>query len=178
MSALPRCFSGYQPGVYSRFMQPTTFSALVATLALSAGCERPTQPTPATAHSGGSAGTAAQLPSASAAQGDVPSSALLSPSVLKAVCGATCGGPSSSVNVYRDPQGKIARLYRLYGSCSHSPGIYFSADGEQTELIPEKPIVPGSEEDKALRARHDAQTAGLKLTDVVSCSNGQRSAPK
>jgi hypothetical protein len=80
-----------------------------------------------------------------------------------------CGGPMSSIHVYRDAQGTVKKLYRLYGACFHSPGIYFDPDGTQTELIPEHPIAPGSDEAKQLQARHDKQVGGLTDSETISC---------
>jgi hypothetical protein len=90
--------------------------------------------------------------------------------VRKAVCAASpCGGDRSSINVYRDASGAVKRLFRIYGTCSHSPGIYFDAAGTQTEIIPEKPITPGSEEAKQIQAKHDAQVAGLTKAESLDC---------
>lgn len=157
--------------------------AVVVLLLAAGGCQQPGDSPETAATTGraptGTAATPASAPTASArVEASAAAGSLLAPDVLKQVCGATCGGPLSSIRVYRDAGGKIARLYRLYGSCSHSPGIYFSADGTQLDLIPERPIVPGSAEAQAVAARHTLQTQGLALTDVVSCSNGKRSAPK
>lgn len=105
-------------------------------------------------------------------------SSILTEAVRNEVCKAEpCGGDRSEIRIYRDDAGAVKRLYRLYGSCSHSPGIYFDPDGKETEAIPEKPIVPGSDEAKALAAKHDAQTSGLEHTDTIRCSDGSRSAP-
>jgi hypothetical protein len=86
------------------------------------------------------------------------------------ICNAEpCGGEMSSIDVYRDDKGAVKKLYRLYGRCSHNAGIYFDPDGTQTEIIPEKPIVPGSDEAKEIDAKHQAQVGGLRKTDTVSC---------
>ncbi len=71
----------------------------------------------------------------------------------------------------------MKKVYRLYGGCFHSPGIYFDPDGTVTELIPGQTISVGSPEALALQAKQDAQIHGLKLTDVVRCKDGARSAP-
>ena len=71
----------------------------------------------------------------------------------------------------------MRKLYRLYGRCFHSPGIYFDPDGTQTELILEQPIAPGSPEAKAIQAKHDNQVRGLTKTDAVSCHDGRRLTP-
>ena len=71
----------------------------------------------------------------------------------------------------------MKRLYRLYGACTHSPGIYFDPDGTKTETIPEKPIAPGSDAERTLRAKHDAQVGGLTHTDTIRCEDGARLPP-
>ena len=81
------------------------------------------------------------------------------------------------IRVYRDAGGAVKKLYRLYGGCSHSPGIYFDPDGTQTEIIAERPISPGSDEAKALEAKHAAQIGGLRHTDTIACKTGARSDP-
>lgn len=107
------------------------------------------------------------------------SASVIPAEVRAAVCKKEpCGGDRSSINVYRDASGEVKRLYRLHGSCSHNPGIYFAPDGTQTDLIPERPIVPGSAEAKELEARHDKQVGGLKMTDVIRCQDGQRLPPR
>lgn len=104
-----------------------------------------------------------------------PPSAVIPAEVRAIVCKKEpCGGERSSINVYRDASGSVKKLYRIYGACSHSPGIYFDPDGTQTELIPEKPIVPGSSEAKELQARHDRQVGGLKMTEVILCQDGRK----
>jgi hypothetical protein len=100
-------------------------------------------------------------------------------SVLRAVCQREpCGGDGPTVNVYRDGKGGVAKLYRLYGSCFHSPGLYFDPDGTLVDTIPEKPIVLGSPEAAALQQRHDKQVGGLTFTDVIRCADGARLPPK
>lgn len=107
------------------------------------------------------------------------SAAIISAEVRAVVCKKEpCGGDTSSINVYRDAGGNVKRLYRLYGACSHSPGIYFDPDGTQTDIIPERPIAPGSAEAKELEARHEKQIGGLKMTDVIRCQDGLRLPPR
>jgi hypothetical protein len=94
----------------------------------------------------------------------------ISDAVRTAICSAEpCGGPMSSIRVYRDARGTVKKLYRLYGRCSHNAGIYFDPDGTQTEIIPEKPIEPGSEEAKQFQAKHDKQVGGLTEAESISC---------
>jgi len=103
---------------------------------------------------------------------------MLSDAVRAKVCSAEpCGGEESSIRLYRDGGGTLKKLYRLYGPCSHNPGIYFDPDGTQTEVIPEKPIVPGSDEAKEFEAKHDKQVGGLTHTDTIRCRDGMRLAP-
>ncbi len=105
-------------------------------------------------------------------------STVLSDAVRNKVCQASpCGGDQSQIRVFRDDAGAVKRLYRLYGACSHSPGIYFDPAGTETETIPEKPIMPGSDAEKTIKAKHDAQIGGLKHTDTISCDDGSRTAP-
>jgi hypothetical protein len=103
---------------------------------------------------------------------------ILSDAVRDTVCKTEpCGGEESSIRIYRDGAGTVKKLYRLYGPCSHNPGIYFDPDGAQTEVIPEKPIVPGSDEAKEFEAKHDKQVGGLTHTDTIRCRDGARLAP-
>jgi len=137
-------------------------------------------------------GDGASSPSSRAATADAPKGTpggagagaadagapILSEAIRKAVCGAEpCGGEISSIDVYRDAGGSVKKLYRLHGRCFHSPGIYFDPDGTQTEIIPEKPIVPGSPEANAIQAKHDNQIGGLTKTDSIRCRDGRRSTP-
>jgi hypothetical protein len=98
----------------------------------------------------------------------------ISPETLRAVCSAEpCGGPECSVEVLRDGQGTVRRLLRNYGPCSSSPAIYFDESGRQTELIPLQPVVMGSPEQLAFKARADAQEAGLtRRGETIRCSDG------
>ena len=79
--------------------------------------------------------------------------------------------------VYRDGRGKVAKLYRMYGSCFHSPGIYFEPDGTESDVIPERAVVRGSPEAEALQKRHDKQVGGLTPTDTIRCQDGKRLPP-
>lgn len=98
--------------------------------------------------------------------------------VLQAICKhEPCGGNQSMVNVYRNSKGEVAKLYRLYGACSHSPGLYFEPNGTLVDTIPEAAIAAGSPEALALQARHDKQVKGLTFTDVIRCSDGMRLPP-
>jgi hypothetical protein len=99
-----------------------------------------------------------------------PKPPLISDAVRDRVCKAEpCGGGRSSIDLYRDGNGTLKKLYRLYGPCSHNPGIYFDPDGTQTEIIPEQPIEPGSDEAKAFQAKHDKQVGGLTKAETVRC---------
>lgn len=104
--------------------------------------------------------------------------AILAADVRKNICEAEpCGGDRPIIEVYRDPSGNVKKLYRLYGACFHSPGIYFEPDGAKSEVIPEKPVTPGSPEAKELEAQHQRHVAGLTKTDRVRCSDGLRLPP-
>src|SRR5690606_35461194 len=99
--------------------------------------------------------------------------------VLMRVCAhEPCGGDEALVEVYRDASGVVRRLYRQYGGCSHSPGIYFDPTGTQTELIGEEPVVVGSPEQGALAARHARQVGALTPSEVVRCSDGRVLPPR
>ena len=107
-------------------------------------------------------------PTSSAAPGG--SSAPISDAARELICKAQpCGGGDSIIHVYRDGAGAVKRLYRLYGTCFHSPGIYFDPGGKQTEIIPERPIEPGSEAERATRAKHEAQIGGLTKAEEIRC---------
>lgn len=114
--------------------------------------------------------------------GDTPAasaSATVSASLLDAVCAhEPCGGDPSMVTVYRDGEGRIAKLYRLYGTCSHSPALYFQPDGTVADTIAEKPVTPGSPEAAAFQARHDKQVKGLTAAEELRCSDRSRGASK
>ncbi len=122
--------------------------------------------------------TATTPPPASTASGNAPSSSTESSlpiprAVLDAICHAEpCGGDESSVEVFRDGSGAVKRLFRLYGSCFHSPGIYFDETGRQTEIFPDRPVLRDSPEMAALQARHDEQRRGLTAGEVIRCSDG------
>lgn len=106
-------------------------------------------------------------------------SAVIPAEVLARICQhEPCGGDRAVVNVYRDAKGNVAKLYRLYGACFHSPGLYFDPDATLADTIPEQPIVKGSPEADSVQARHDKQVQGLTLTDVLRCSDGMRLPPK
>ncbi len=178
----------------TRFVPSCTLASVkqhvaVALLLLSA-CAKGAEPTPVTPPPTASAAeapiattpastlpVASTAPSAAPVATTDPTAKILSKDVLAKVCGATCGGPNASIRIYRDTAGKVTRLFRIYGSCSHSPGIYFTPEGKEGDSIPEKPITPGSAEAKKLEAIHDANTKGLTHTDSVSCRDGSRSAP-
>lgn len=129
--------SAYDAAMVSRSSQ--RWPVVLATAIMLAACEH-RAPVPQKA------------PSAEAGAPDIPAS------VLRAVCQhEPCGGDRSTVNVYRDGKGGVAKLYRLYGSCFHSPGLYFEPNGTLVDTIPEKPIELGSPEAVALQQRHDKQ---------------------
>ena len=119
--------------------------------------------------------SASTWPSASASAPIATPQGSVSRAVVKKICAAQCGGTMSMIDVYRDATGKIGRLRRLYGSCSHNAALYFDAQGNATETIPEKPVVPGSAEAKDFSTRIDAQVAGLTQAENVSC--GSTAAP-
>lgn len=103
---------------------------------------------------------------------------ILAPDVLQAICShEPCGGDRPTINVYRNGDGEIIKLYRMYGACFHSPGIYFEPNGTLIETIPEKAMIPGSTEAIEIQTHHERQVGGLKLTDVVRCSDGARIPP-
>ena len=107
--------------------------------------------------------------------GDAP---IISTDIRKNVCNAQpCGGDRPVIEVYRDSAGQVRKLYRLYGSCSHSPGLYFDPDGTQSAVVPEKPVVPGSTEAHEFEAQHQRQIGGLTKTDWIRCSDGLRLPP-
>jgi hypothetical protein len=89
--------------------------------------------------------------------------------VLMKICAIRCGGPMSTIAVYRDGNGKVSRLLRLYGACSHNAALYFDATGTPTETIPETPVVVGSDEAKAFESRGNRQVVGLQRAETVSC---------
>ncbi|MEB2314165.1 MAG: hypothetical protein OZ921_19870 [Sorangiineae bacterium] len=98
--------------------------------------------------------------------------------VLRSVCHhSPCGGDSAVVRIYRGPDGAVRKLYRLYGACAHSPGLYFDPDGTLTDTIPERPVVPGSAEAKALEQRHARQVGGLTLAETLRCGGGVPAPP-
>lgn len=134
--------------------------------------------TACTREGGGSSASAGQAsPSASTTASSAPAGPI-SEAVRKAICSAApCGSEHSFIYVYRDAQGTVKKLYRQYGGCSHSPGIYFDPDGTQTEVIAERPIAPGSDDERAFRAKHDAQIGQLKRTDTISCRDRAPGSP-
>lgn len=140
-------------------MSPLSAGMLVVLVLFATGCESRTTPRQ----------ERAEPPGAQPADETLP----IPRSVLTAICNSEpCGGDAASVEVYRDAAGTVRRLFRLYGSCTHSPGIYFDPSGRQTELIPERPVMVGSPEQAALAARHEAQIGGLTRAEVIRCSDG------
>lgn len=110
-----------------------------------------------------------KLTSSSAPKGDA-SAAPITDAARALVCKAEpCGGEMSIIQVYRDSGGAVKKLYRLYGTCFHSPGIYFDPDGKQTEIIPERPVTPGSDDERAIRAKQEAQVGGLTKSEEIRC---------
>src|SRR5688572_3278486 len=99
------------------------------------------------------------------------STAAIAESIRVKICTAEpCGGDMSSITVYRDASGAVKKLYRLYGRCSHNAAMYFDPDGTNTETIAEEPIEPGSEKEKQIDAKHQAQVGGLKADEkTISC---------
>jgi cytochrome c peroxidase len=92
--------------------------------------------------------------------------------VLRIVCNATCGGAFAFVTPYRDAAGRLVRL-ELRGDirrCSHPPTLFFDAAGDQTAVIPNRPVVPGSDEALGLVAVREAQTGGLFAGPTISCA--------
>jgi hypothetical protein len=80
-------------------------------------------------------------------------------------------GRFASVTVFRDAEGRTARLV-LDGDlevCSHPPRRYFDARGEETLVIAERPIVPGSAEANQLAAAQDREVAGLREAETLRC---------
>lgn len=66
---------------------------------------------------------------------------------------APCAGAFARVIVWKDADGQVARL-EFRGDlsvCSHPPLVWYDAAGNRLEVVPEEPVVPGSE-----RARHFA----------------------
>jgi hypothetical protein len=126
----------------------------------------------------GQAGGAAPVSSPAASGGAASGAQVVSADILRAVCTQKpCGDEHSSVQVYRDAGGKVARLYRTYGGCFHSPGIYFDPDGTQRDLVPEQPVVKGSPEAEALKLRHDRQVVGLTAAETLRCKDALRPPP-
>lgn len=112
---------------------------------------------------------------------DVPPSRVqvLAPALLASICDAApCGGPSATVDVFRDPRGAVAHLARNHGECADSPSLLFAPDGTLRDTIPLEPVVPGSPEAEAFRARVERWTAGLTHTDTILCRDGTRLEPR
>lgn len=106
------------------------------------------------------------------------SASKVSEAVLASICRQEpCGGDRPIVTVYRNGEGRIAKLYRTYGACFHSPGLYFDPDGTLLETIPETPVVVGSPEANAFQARHDKQLKGLVAAEELRC-NARNDAPR
>ncbi len=135
----------------------------------------------ATEPAAASAATATAATATAATVAPPPTGSAIPPSVMRAVCShEPCGDVGGAnqdlihrpvVRVYRDASGRVGRLYRIYGRCSHSPGVYFSPDGRESAVIPERPIAPGSADALAVKAQHDTQTAGLKLAEELRCAD-------
>lgn len=90
---------------------------------------------------------------------------------LARVCASPCAGDFASVTVFRDAEGRAARLVfdGDLEACSHPPRHYFDARGEETLVIAERPVAPGSEDAEALAAAQDAEVAGLRKAETLRC---------
>jgi hypothetical protein len=93
---------------------------------------------------------------------------------VEAICKkAQCSGAFASVTAWYDAKGRIA-LYVHGGdiqSCSHPPTVYFDRDANEVGAIPNKPIVPGSDEAKGFDATRERLTKDLKKGGAQSCPN-------
>lgn len=90
---------------------------------------------------------------------------------IERVCTASCAGPLASVVVFRDAEGRAARI-RFDGDlqvCSHPPRIYFDARGVETLTVPNRPVVPDSPEALELQAQQAAQIEGLSEAESLGC---------
>lgn len=124
---------------------------------------------------GGSKSSDAELPAPDA---DLPTDP--SPEVIAKVCAAPCAGDFARIEVYRDDEGRVARLI-FNGDledCSHPPQVYFDAAGEETATIPEEPIEPGSQRATELLAKRDAELEGLNKAETLACPDPSRCEPE
>ncbi len=121
------------------------------------------------------AATESSAPASASGSVAATSESIVPARIRTAICNAEpCGGDEPVIRVYRDASGRVTRLYRLYGSCFHSPGIFFSPDGKQLEEIPERPVMRGSKEAEESAARLDRHLGGTTHTDTIRCRDGLR----
>lgn len=94
--------------------------------------------------------------------------------VLAKICArATCAGPFGRVEVLRK-EGVIVG-YLHFGDirrCSHPPAMYFDAAGEEVGAIPEKPVVPGSDEARHFEAERVRLSRGGTAAESLRCPEG------
>lgn len=90
---------------------------------------------------------------------------------LALACASPCAGEFAAVTVFRDADGRAARLVfdGDLEACSHPPRRYFDARGEETLVIAERPVTPGSDDAEALAAAQDAEVAGLRKAETLRC---------
>ncbi len=94
------------------------------------------------------------------------------PALRKMCAAAPCTGPFDTVIVWRTPQGRVG-AYEHRGDirrCSHPPTGFYDRSGTEISAIPEKPVVPGSAEQKGFQATRDAATKGLVAAESTSCA--------
>jgi hypothetical protein len=100
--------------------------------------------------------------------------------VMQKVCASPCAGSFAQVQVFRDAEGRVARLRYDgdLGSCSHPPRIYFDAAGEQTLAVAERPVEAGSAEAEDLAAKQAEQVEGLREAELLGCFSPEHCKPK
>lgn len=132
------------------------------------GCHRESPPSPR------------GLDTTADAKSTVATKKTLPESVWKAMCRQEpCGSATATLDIYRDAAGDIRKVYRLYGSCFHSPGIFFDPDGKVLEMIPNKPVTRGSPEQLELAHRMELQIGGATHTETLYCVDGRvRATPR
>ena len=147
-----------------------TLPALVLLTALE-GCSS----RPGGSASGGPA--ASSVSGGTAASGATGAKAVALPAgvdaaVIRQICTTSCSTHFTQVEVYRDAQEAVRRYLRpsTPGDCTHPPALYFDERGGSTGAIPQKPVVPGSEEARQFQDTMARQIAGLHRAGEVSCA--------
>ncbi|MFO0744464.1 MAG: hypothetical protein U1F43_02175 [Myxococcota bacterium] len=101
-----------------------------------------------------------------------PMDGIPDPKVVDAICGSRFGGDFASVIVYRADEGEVSgyELRPDLTRVSHPPSTIYDARGNEILVIPEHPVVPGSDEALAIQKKRAAATRDSKPAETLACA--------